>query len=211
MKIWLKTLALLTFLPLTSLSNIDNFEGKIKIVKESIYDTLQIELSVKNNIVRIDETNLHKNISRCYLVDLSREKIYALSFKDKLYSEIPLNNPKNNSNVDILKTQNTMEVNGVICHQWRVRNKSKNSEVTYWVAQKDLGFMESLINIISRSETPLGILSQFPKVNGYLPLISIDRTLLRKVKESAKVIDIKRTTLPENLFVIPPGFRELLG
>ena len=207
-------LTIITFLCLfshSSLSNIDNFEGKIKIVKESIYDTLQIEISVKNDVVRIDEISKRNIVNRSYLVDLSKEKIYALSLREKLYTEVPISANRHKAQVDIIKTQNTMSINGVTCHQWRVRDKSKNTEVTYWVTAKEFGFMQSLISIISRSETPLRILGLFPNTNGYFPLLSVDRTLLRKVKESAKIVDIKHTKLPEGLFAIPPDFRELLS
>ena len=75
-------LTIITFLCLfshSSLSNIDNFEGKIKIIKESIYDTLQIEISVKNDVVRIDEISKRNIVNRGYLVDLSKEKISLVS------------------------------------------------------------------------------------------------------------------------------------
>lgn len=210
MKHWLKISLILILLPFRVFP-FDGFEGKIKIVKESLYDTVQIEISIKGDIVRIDEINTQNVVFRSYLVNLIGEKVYVLSPNKKLYTEIVINATPSKSSVEFIKTQNSMEVNGVLCYQWRVRDKSRNSEVTYWVAPQDLGFMKSLVSIISRSETPLTILGLFPPVNGYIPLLSVDRTLLRKVKESVKVIDIKPAKLPANLFVIPPDFRELLG
>lgn len=210
MKHWLKISVLLILLPFRVFS-LDSFEGKIKIVKESIYDTVQIEISIKGDIVRIDEINTQNIVFRSYLVNLPAEKVYVLSHNKKLYTEIMINPTPSKSSVEFIKTQNSMEVNGILCYQWRVRDKSKNSEVTYWVASQDLGFMKSLVSIISRSESPLAILGLFPPVNGYFPLLSVDRTLLRKVKESVKVIDIKSAILPANLFIIPPDFRELLS
>lgn len=212
MKHWLKILVALSLLPLCALSNIENFEGKIKILKEGAYDTLQIEVSVKDNIVRIDEFKSEKVLLRSYLIDLSKEKIFALSLKEKLYTEIPLRQSNTqNQSVEIIKTQNSMEINGTKCFQWRVKDKSKNSEVTFWVAQKEYNFLKSLVSILSRSETPLEIFGYFPQANGYFPLMSVDRTLLRKVKESARIIEIKPAKLPGSLFIIPPDFRELLG
>lgn len=212
MKLWLKILIITVILPYRVFSNIDKFEGKIKIVKESIYDTLRVEVSIKDNIVRIDEINSRNTIQQSYLIDLTKEKMYALSIKDKLYAEIPLRPAsKVDQNTEFIKTANCMEINGELCYQWRVRNKSKNSELTYWVAQRNYGFMKSLISIIRRSDIPFEMLSQFPEINGYMPLLSVERTLLRKVKMSARVIDIVPAKLPENLFTIPPGYRELLG
>lgn len=209
---WLKILVILIVLPISALSNIENFEGKIKIIKEGVYDTIKIEISVKNNIVRIDEINSRNTVLRSYLVNLSHEKIFALSIKEKLFTEIPLNSISNSGNSnELIKTQNSMSINGEICFQWRVKDKRKNSEVTYWVAQRNYNFMKALINILSRSQTPLGILGQFPQENGYLPMLSVDRTLLRKLKESTKIIDIKQQKLPDSMFIIPPDFQELLG
>ena len=70
MREWLKILIILIILPLRSFSNLANFEGKIKILKEGVYDTLQIELSVKNDIVRIDEISTHNIMLKSYLVNL---------------------------------------------------------------------------------------------------------------------------------------------
>ena len=86
-----------------------------------------------------------------------------------------------------------------------------NSEVTYWVAQQEFSFLRSLVNILGRTQTPLEILGYFPQESGYFPLVSVDRTLLRKVKVSARIVDIKAAKLPEALFIIPPDFREFLG
>ncbi|KAB2868517.1 MAG: DUF4412 domain-containing protein [Bacteroidales bacterium] len=209
---WPKILILLIVLPISALSNIDNFEGKIKIIKEGAYDTSKIEVSVKNEIVRIDEFNSSNQIVRSYLVDLAKKRLYALSLKEKLYSEIPLNKSSGSAlNPEITKTQNSMNINGENCYQWRVKDKSRNSEVTFWVTQKDLSFLKALVGILNRSQTPLTILGQFPQVNGYIPLMAVDRTLLRKLKESARIVDIKQQKLPDSIFIIPRDFQELLG
>ncbi|MGE0077605.1 MAG: DUF4412 domain-containing protein [Bacteroidales bacterium] len=212
MKHWLKILIFIIIVPIKVFSNAGMFEGKIKIIKEGIYDTLQIEISVKNDIVRIDEINSKNAITRSFLVNLSKEKIYALSVKDKLYTEIPLKSLANtNNDSEFIKTKNFMKINGEVCQQWRIRNKKRNTELTYWVAEKNYNFMKSLVGILQRSETPLGIFSQFPQVNGFFPLFTVERTLFRKVKESTRIIEIKSQKLPDKMFVIPPGYRELLG
>lgn len=212
MNYWPKILILLIVLPISALSNIDNFEGKIKIIKEGAYDTSKIDICVKNEIVRIDEFNSRNQIVRSYLVDLKKERLYALSLKEKLYSEIPLNRSSNPAiSPEIIKTKNSMNINGENCYQWRVKDKTRNSEVTFWVAQKNLNFLKALVGILNRSQTPLNILGQFPQENGFMPLMAVDRTLLRKLKESARIIDIKQQKLPDSIFVIPPDFQELLG
>ncbi len=40
---------MLLLFPFNLLSNIDNFEGKIKFLSEGVYDTLSMVLSVKND------------------------------------------------------------------------------------------------------------------------------------------------------------------
>lgn len=210
MREWLKILIILIILPLRSFSNLANFEGKIKILKEGVYDTLQIELSVKNDIVRIDEISTHNIMLKSYLVNLSEERIFALSYGKRLYTEVMLAS-NGGQPVAVVKTPNYMEIDGTKCYQWRVKDKVKNSEITYWVAPQNFNFIKPLVSILNRSQTPLDVLGQFPQVNGYLPLICVDRTMFRKVKETMRVVSIKPLKLPESLFVIPAGFREILG
>ncbi|MCB8965133.1 MAG: hypothetical protein H6536_08890 [Bacteroidales bacterium] len=210
MKPWLKILIILAVLPCRVFSNVDNFEGKIKILKEGVYDTIQLVISVKGDAVRIDEVNRHNAVQLSYLINLKHETIVMVSHCNKVYTEVVVRPAANDlsSDVEFIRTQNTMVFNGDRCVQWRVRDRARNTELTYWVVPGKYNFMKPLVDILSRSDTPLSILGYFPMNGGYLPMLTVERTIFRKIRATATVVDIKSQKLLDDIFAIPLGFRE---
>jgi len=204
---------MLLIFPFNLLSNIGNFEGKIKFLSEGAYDTLSMVLSVKNDLVRMDQYSSKNGLEISYLFDLRSGKVFALSGREKVYKEINLRDqPKQGeTDVTIIKSQNSMLINGTTCYQWRVKNRQSMTEITYWVAQSGFDFMEPLQRLIGQLQTPFNLFTLCPDIKYFFPLMVVDRTAFRKFRCSLRVVDIKRIELPENLFAIPRGYRELLG
>lgn len=205
---------MLLLFPFNLLSNIDNFEGKIKFLSEGVYDTLSMVLSVKNDLVRMDQYSGKNGLEISYLFDLRSGKVFALSGREKVYKEIYLHDQskkRRETDVTIIKSQNSMLINGTTCYQWRVKNRQSMTEVTYWVAQSGFDFMEPLQRLIGQLQTPFNLFTLCPDIKYFFPLMVVDRTIFRKFRCSLRVVDIKRVVLPDNLFAIPRGYRELLG
>ncbi len=200
---------LLVFLPSFSFSL--SFEGNISFIRESVYDTTYIVIMVKGELVRVDEFDQNRKLLSSQLVNLTNEQVVALSHEKKLYTHIPVAPHKNSSTqpLNINKTGNYKEINGYVCYQWRVKDVKRNTEVAYWVAQERFGFFETLLKLLNRTEHSLRIFSSIPENEGYFPLLTEERTLLRKDKLRIAVVDISEKNLNHSLFEIPQGYKSV--
>lgn len=209
---YFKILLIFLLLPSVSLPNVANFEGKIKLVKESIYDTLVLNLLVKGDWIRMDEFNSNGELKQSFLINLKNEKIYALSFAKKQYTELEQTSTSlTTSNLEVIKSPNSKEINGTVCNQWRVKDKNNNTVVTYWMSKQHFDFFPILVDVLSKSQTPLSILSTLPNSSNIFPMEVVSRTNLRKFMESIRVVKIENKSLPKQDFIIPKNFRELIG
>lgn len=190
---------------------IQNFEGSINLKKETVYDTSYVTIQVKGDLVRIDELDKNKSLQNSYIVNLKDESVLALSPKRKLYSEISVkeNNLISQIDTQIIRTENCMDFNGYRCCQMRVKCKSKNTEVAYWVTQENFDFFTSLVKILRNTKLNIDLFNYFPNINGIFPVLTVERTLLRKEKMKLAVADIKKAQLSESSFRIPPGYRKI--
>jgi len=209
---YFKILLIFLLLPSVSLPNVAKFEGKIKLVKESIYDTLVLNLLVKGDWIRMDEFNSNGELNQSFLINLKNEKIYALSFAKKQYAELEQTSTSlTTSNLEVIKSPNSKEINGTVCNQWRVKDKNNNTVVTYWMSKQHFDFFPILVDVLSKSQTPLSILSTLPNSSNIFPMEVVSRTNLRKFMESIRVVKIENKSLPKQDFIIPKNFRELIG
>jgi len=209
---YFKILLIFLLLPSVSLPNVAKFEGKIKLVKESIYDTLVLNLLVKGDWIRMDEFNSNGELNQSFLINLKNEKIYALSFAKKQYAELEQTSTSlTTSNLEVIKSPNSKEINGTVCNQWRVKDKNNNTVVTYWMSRQHFDFFPILVDVLSKSQTPLSILSTLPNSSNIFPMEVVSRTNLRKFMESIRVVKIENKSLPKQDFIIPKNFRELIG
>lgn len=187
----------------------DSFEGSIDLVKKSHYDISYYTYFVKDGNVRIDKFDSNHNLIQSLLVYIEKEEVYILSPSKKLYTL--LNTDKNNSipedGYSISKTENHRTVNGVECYQWRVKNVEQNTEVAYWVSQSDFYFFEDLIKLINRTDKTYEFFEKIPETQGFFPMLSVERTLLRKEKSRTYVANISEQKLSEDKFKIPADFQ----
>jgi hypothetical protein len=118
------------------------FEGKIEFVRETVFDTSRITIAVKGDMVWIDEFDNQRRVLSSSLINLKEEEIVALSHERKLYAQIPVS-PRisTTSNLEVNKTGNQKEILGKKCHQWRVKDIKRNTEIAYWVYEEQLDFL----------------------------------------------------------------------
>lgn len=188
-----------------------SFEGYIKFMQVTQEDTLYYKYYIKDRMVRMDsyeKDNLE--IPESYIMFyLDQKLIYAFKPSKKMYVNL-MNKPYRSTvddNFRILKTTNSKKILGYRCYQWRVRNKSQNTEVSYWVAYDNFDFFEDFLKLWNRSEKHSLYFLRIPEIKGYFPMQSEERTTLREEKMTLKVIEIQKQPLNRSLFEIPADFK----
>ncbi len=204
-------LAIYLSLTVHALPNVKIFEGSIKLKKETVYDTSFVTIQVKGNQVRIDEYDGKKNLVSIYILNLESEKVLALSPNQKLFYELKPSRTIQTVNEDttIKKTENRMMLDGHSCCQVRVKSVSHDTEVAYWVTENNFDFFKTMNRIIRKVKPDIDIFSYFPDINGLFPILTIERTLLRKEKMKILVTGISEMLLSESLFKIPLGYQKI--
>lgn len=187
------------------------FEGRINFVKESVFDTTYITIMVKGNRARVDEYDSHQRLISSRLVDFEGKSVIAVSPERKLYTTIQISDIPSNkrSGIEIRKTENYKEINGYKCYQWRVKDPQLNTEVAYWVVNERFDFFEKLLPMINRTEHSLSLYQIIPEKEGFFPILTEERTLLRKDKLRIAVVEIIEANLNSSIFEIPQGYQPL--
>lgn len=185
--------------------NSESFEGRIELVQESLYTTTYFTYSIKDELVRVDQFDENHQIIQAMLVNLGKEEVFVLSPERKLYTELKSNAKpaEGDKNFEINKTENSRMVNGHKCYQWRVKNIERNTETTYWVLQNDFYFFYDFVKLINRTERAFEFFEKIPDSQGFFPMLTVERTLLRREKNRVSVIEIDPGPIDDKLFLIP--------
>lgn len=192
-------------------NDIKSFEGSIDLVQESHYDTSYFTYFVKDENVRIDKLDNNHILIQSLLINLEKREVYILSPSKKLYTKLIVNKQHklDDENFTILKTENSRMVDNYKCYQWRVKNTERNTEVSYWVAQNNFYFFEELVRLIDSTNDIYEFFEKIPDTQGFFPMLSIERTLLRKEKSRTYVVNISGKKVNNNLFKIPSDYKLL--
>lgn len=187
------------------------FEGRIELVEKSHYDTTYYSYLIKNKQVRVDKFDQNHQILQSLLVNLDNEEIIILSPSKKLYTRLnPLSNTNtNDEHFTVIKTDNTRTINEKKCYQWRVKNKEMNTEVAYWVAENNFYYFNDFIKLLNRTEKTFSFFEKIPDSQGFFPMLTVERTLLRKEKKRIEVIEINPQKINDKMFEIPQGYKEV--
>lgn len=205
----------ITLISLTveAFSKVEKFEGSIKLKKETVYDTSYIVIQVRGSQVRLDEYDSKKNVTSIYIINLETEKVLALSPKRKLFFEL---SPSRSvqmpcpDDATTLNKENKIVLEGKICCQMRVKSIARDTEVAYWVTEKDFDFFMAMNKILRKVKPDADLFAYFPDVKGLFPMLIIERTLLRKEKMKVLVTAIDESMLSENLFKVPLGYQKIV-
>jgi len=186
----------------------DAFEGSIEIVCSSYYDISYFTYYVKNKNVRIDKFDENNTLMQSMIIDLDKDEIFVLSPEKKLYKQLTLieDSSETPEKFIILKTENSRTVNGYVCYQWRVKNTERNMEVAYWVWQDNFYFFSDLVHLLHRTDKTYEFFDKIPETQGFFPLLTVERTLLRREKSRAAVVNISPKKVDDSIFKIPSDF-----
>lgn len=209
-----RTFALFVLLCIVSLysysqpASAQAFEGSLHFARESMNDTIYYTYHIKGNFVRIDELDRRKKLIKYILIDKENRTMKAINPSLKLFTVLPVKPyvPISDSNFQVIKSENSKEIHGFRCKQWRVRNEAQNTEITYWVAHDGFDFFCDLMKIINSVDKSLSYFLQLDNTEGILPLEVTERTLLRINRTKICVKKIDKKTLPDSMFTVPENF-----
>ena len=197
----------------TGKTDVKSFEGSIELMQKSFYDTSFFTYTVKDENVRVDKFDGNHFLLQSLLINLDKQEIYILSPNQKLYTKLNTKNIQNNplENFIILKTENSRMVGDYLCYQWRVKNIDRNTEVAYWVSQNNFYFFEDLIKLIASSDRTYEFFEKIPETDGFFPMLSVERTLLRREKSRVSVININNFNVNDQIFNIPSDYQKVVN
>lgn len=190
------------------------FEGKIFMAYRTIYDTTFYTYNVKDEFVRIDEFDKNKKMTKALIVNLKDKSIIAINPSKKLYTTLSTKKEPMTSDTpgfDVIRTTNYMTINGYKCNQWRVRNKEMNCEITYWVAVDKFAFFDDLLRLLNMNEKSLSYFLMIPQPPGAMPMLTVERTLMRDEKNSVAVLQVEEAKMNQSLFQVPKEYQNYFG
>ncbi len=193
-------------------SNEAPFEGIIRFVQETFSDTTYYTYYVKGNKVKleINEDCKDCDVSDAMLFDLKKQTIVAMKPSLRMYKDVeirPYVESKDNDFSIIKNSRNKKKIDGYKCEQWRVKNQKENTEITYWVTDGNYYFFEDFLKLWNRSEKQSRYFLQVKSVNGYFPILSVERSTFREKRMKLEVIKLERKPLEQSIFEIPIEYK----
>jgi len=192
-------------------ANFESFEGRIDVVQKTHYETSYFSYFVKDNDVRIDKFDKDRKIIQSLIIRIDKQEIFILSPTKKLYTQLQISSAKKleSNHYKILKTENSRIINGAECYQWRVKNIERNTEVAYWVLQNNFYFFEDLVKLLNKTDKTYEFFEKIPGNQGFFPMLSVERTLLRKEKLRTYVVNINTKKINSSKFSIPDDYKTI--
>lgn len=184
------------------------FRGSITFERISLSDTVHYVYHVKDQFIRVDQLDSKQKTQQITIVNTKEQSITVINPDRKLYMPVtvrPFSDLPSND-YEIIKTENSKRINGYVCYQWRIRNRKKNTEVAYWVANDEFNFFTDLLRLMNKTEKIQNYYLQIPGATGFLPMHSVERSLLRDIRMQYKVLNIQKGTPDASLFTIPVSY-----
>jgi hypothetical protein len=185
-----------------------SFAGEIELIEKKPFDTCSYILRVSENLVRLDKNEKNNEQKETLIFDLENNTILALHHERKKFMNIPVKTflNANDDSVRIIKTNNTKNISGFKCVQWRLKNISQNTEITYWVAGNNFDFYRRFLNLWNKTDKCYQYFLSIPETGGNFPIQQIERTLLRDIKSSVLISKVTFKPVDKSEFAIPEGY-----
>ncbi|MCX7954452.1 MAG: DUF4412 domain-containing protein [Bacteroidales bacterium] len=182
----------------------NNFEGELYLVERTLFDTNCYRYLIKNSFVRIDEIK-DTQILNISIINLIDNKIIRINPKKKMYVVNYINNTKEkiDTSIEVKNSGNYKIICGEKCFQWRIKNKTENFELSFWVSEnKDYNFYYYLLNYFRSKFKHIHYYLILPHFFGKLPLEITEYTTLRDFVYQIKVVKINRIPIDTSFFYI---------
>lgn len=203
-------IVLLSFALFPNIMEGQDFEGEILYSKETKADTSFYSYKIKGDKIRIEELDSKFNLLNYMIVDVRRQSVHAVNPRRKIYVELPPRtrlNFKDTSEFVIYKTENYKNIKGYKCYQWRVRNKKQDTEIAYWVSGGFFDRFNEFVKLINRKEKNSIYFLHIPNSYGFLPLLAVERSILREFRMQHEVLKIEKKNYSAALFEIPNDYK----
>jgi len=195
----------------TSIKNAP-FEGVITFIQETFSDTTYYTYYVKGDKVKleINEDCKDCDVSDAMLFNLKDQTIIAMKPSLRMYKDVEISPyiETTNNDFNIIKnSRNKKKIQGYKCEQWRVKNQTENTEITYWVTEGNYYFFEDFLKLWNRSEKQSRYFLQVKNVNGFFPILSVERSTFREKRMKLQVVKLDRKPLEQSIFEIPVEYK----
>jgi hypothetical protein len=185
------------------------FEGKITFVKQSVYDTSYYDCYIKGELIRIEEYDKQHHHQNTFIGNLKNQTLTAIDQENKLVAKIETHSliSADKNEFQTIKTTNHKLINGYECYQWRVKNKYRKTEISYWVTKIHFPLCSHFLKLLNSSENFLNFFLYIPDNDGFFPILVEERTILREEKVKLQVTHVSQTILSKGLFTIPKSYK----
>lgn len=182
----------------------EQFEGEVDYVKTSYSDTLYYVYTIKDDYIRIDEYDKYKRATSSYIVNLQDQSVMVIHPGKRLYTTLEKFPVQKDSaqNMEVVYTGNYKYINGYKCSQWRVKNYDENTEITYWMAGDNFNFYAPMSQLAMSFDHHFLFYHALPErtMQGLMPMMIEDKTLLRSHKSTSRVIGIRSHPVDPSVF-----------
>jgi hypothetical protein len=206
MKHLFTTISFLTVLGLSSL--FAQFEGIIEFDKIKA-ETTRYSYAVKGDKVRIEETSPDGEIKGIMIIDLTKEKVTALSPERKLYMDATNKRIAPAIKPEINKTKNTKKIQGYNCTEWIVKYGAEDTEISYWVTPSgEFDFFNKMLVVLNRKDKLSKYFLSVPGHEDMFTLDGVEKTIDGSIRTELRITSIEKKTLEDKLFTIPKEYQQ---
>ena len=184
-------------------NNNQNFNGIITQEKTTMFDTVKSIFYVCDSIVRIENFDKNQKLKDVYIYYLNKNEYYIINDKLKKYKFAKI--PKiNYSRKNIIKTRTSKYINDKKCFLWKI--KQDNKIFSYWVTGREYNFFYKICNLYYRRNKTISSFAS-TDIKGIMPMISEERTKLRKIISRIEITNIEPATIDKSVFEIPKSYK----
>ncbi len=203
------TIILLGLLIGATIDSNKDFEGKILYQRAALNDTSNIELYIKAANVRINYYDNSGVLNKYKLIDFKEKNYYTVNPRKKLYVQSSFSDEKNipDNDAEIKKTKNCKKILGHTGYQWIVKNKKRNSVVSYWVAEGNCNQYTFILNTINNTDKIINYFNKISNNKGWQILEAEEFSLVREKRMCLKALEIKKEKFNDKLFQLPDNFK----
>ncbi|HXB12036.1 MAG TPA: DUF4412 domain-containing protein [Bacteroidia bacterium] len=186
------------------------FEGTIDFMQMNGADTSYYKYYVKGNNIKVDNPD-HKtgNSEGVFLIDLSTKKMTALSPVRKIYFDQASGAPaKAGGPPKTTKTGATKKINGYTCNEYLVVDAEEGLKIHYWMAAGHFDFFTGMLTILNRKDKFSEYFLSMTGMTGMFPMMATEEDISGAKKGEMKASNIVKTSLTDDTFSIPAGYKE---
>lgn len=183
-----------------------NFEGVIEFTKKTGNTEVKYKYFVKGDKMRIEDFGTDGTLQGIMLVDAAANKVIGISPERKLWLDMPNNRQRKDVKLDIQKTNNSKEIAGYKCTEWKVSCKDEDRVITYWLANDQFTFFMPMLKTLNRADKLSLYFLKLNGAEGMFPMLGEEKKADGTLITTLKVSTVKKQSLDNSIFDIPQGY-----